>query len=355
MAKNTVPPGDIILTLVVIGAVVGVLWLCLRLAGVLVQRLFSRAPMSAEASPVRARRRTAPAWLWAGGALIAFLGIWPHRWTTGWPWGLLLVVVVVLILRRSGAATPKSMPANTRLPMAPASATQARTPLWSWAVVVTFVLLAIAVPVMVPKPRSILVTWSPVLFLVVVVTIVIAVAFVRNFDSGLNHAFKRFRAGDQEGAITDLRELVEDKGPTQARINALGLMLFQREQWDEAAALFRKGEELGEFKGLCRANLGVALLKAGKPEEALPVLQDAAGRAAGNRLLTCIIALNTSLALAAVGRRNEAWESFLSAEEISDTLPSFQRKAAEKQVESCRVELLSQLPSQEKLEPMEEI
>ena len=103
--------------------------------------------------------------------------------------------------------------------------------------------------------------------------------------------------GDLDGAIAELREHIEEKGPTQIRLNALGILLMRREKWDEAAALFRKGEQMGELqRGICRANLGLALLKGGKPAEAIPVLQEAARIGPHVTPMTCIINLHMCLA-----------------------------------------------------------
>lgn len=67
---------------------------------------------------------------------------------------------------------------------------------------------------------------------------------------------------------------------TQNRVNTLGILLLDSKRWDEAAAQFRKAEELDAVKGVCRANLGLALLEAGKADDALPMLQEA-GRLQG--------------------------------------------------------------------------
>ena len=56
------------------------------------------------------------------------------------------------------------------------------------------------------------------------------------------------------------------RSPARPASTAIGLLLSRCEQ-QVAAALFRKAEEIGKLKGVCRANLGLALLKGGKPDE----------------------------------------------------------------------------------------
>ena len=83
-------------------------------------------------------------------------------------------------------------------------------------------------------------------------------------------------SGDFDGAIEDLRELIAKKGPTQERAQThSGSSRLRCQRWDDAAATFRQSLELPGIKGICQANLGMALLRGGKPDEALPELQEA--------------------------------------------------------------------------------
>ena len=164
-----------------------------------------------------------------------------------------------------------------------------------------------------PPPAAISWIWWPVFAGVVVIVLraLAAFPFLRNFDRGVRCAEKRAQEGDLDGAIADLREQIEEKGQTQIRVNTLGIFLLRRERWDEAAAMFRKAEQIGKLnKGVCRANLGLALLKGGKPAEAIPVLQDAASMGPHALPLTCIVNLHMSLALAELRRWDEAEEQF---------------------------------------------
>ena len=46
---------------------------------------------------------------------------------------------------------------------------------------------------------------------------------------------------------------------------------------------------IGKLKGVCRANLGLAVLKGGKPNEALPVLEEAARVGTQVPVMRCLI------------------------------------------------------------------
>ena len=172
-----------------------------------------------------------------------------------------------------------------------------------------------------PPPAPTSRTWVLALVVALIVGVLaFAITFFRLFDPGVRRANKRALAGDLDGAIEDLREQIEAKGPTQVRANALGLLLMHRKLWAEAAVLFRKAEEIGGSKGVCQANLGLALLKGGKPEEALPVLQEALRIGPQAPVMTCLVGLHTCLALADLGRWDEAHEQLRVAQEAAGGL-----------------------------------
>ena len=166
-----------------------------------------------------------------------------------------------------------------------------------------------------PKPAPSPTSWIWLVVFVatpiVIILAAVALQLLRNFDPGVRRAEKRAAEGDVDGAIADLREQIEEKGPKQNRINALGILLMRRESWDEAAAMFRKAEEIGEInKGVCRANLGLALFKGGKPAEAIAVLEEAARIGPQAPALNCVVNLHIALALAELRRWDEAEEQF---------------------------------------------
>ncbi len=209
-----------------------------------------------------------------------------------------------------------------------------------------------------PNPRPSLI--SPIWLLgfygvlIVVLLAVYAVALLRNFDPGVRRAEKRAREGDLDGAIADLRAQIEKKGPTQLRVNALGVLLLRRERWDDAAAMFRQAEEIGKLKGVYRANLGLALLKGGKPAEALPVLEDAARIRPQLPVVTCLVSLHIALALAELDRWDEAHEQFRRAEEAARAVPKPQRAALEENLEQGRQKLRQQPREKRKPEKLAE-
>jgi tetratricopeptide (TPR) repeat protein len=190
---------------------------------------------------------------------------------------------------------------------------------------------------------------------VVALILLFAIRFFRHFDPGVRRANKRAQAGDLAGAIEDLREQMEDKGPTQVRANTLGLLLLQRERWAEAAAFFRKAAEFGKAKSVCQANLGLALLNGGRPEEALPVLEEALHLHPQTAVMTCLISLHTCRALAELGRWDEAHEQFRLAEEAAGTLREVDRAALGKAFRKCHQKLEQQPRDKPKPEGLAEL
>ncbi len=186
----------------------------------------------------------------------------------------------------------------------------------------------------------------------------VAFRVIRNYDAGLHRAQKRATAGDLDGAIADLQEQIEDKGPTQNRVNLLGIWLLQRNQCDEAAALFRKAEELGGVKGVCRTNLGLALLKGGKPEEAAtgaPGSVTNRPSESGNELPG--LAPHRQCTGRALGRWDEARAHWLASETAarSMSLSRAHRDAIGKDLEECRRKLDEGPHAKPKPEGLEEL
>jgi tetratricopeptide (TPR) repeat protein len=235
-----------------------------------------------------------------------------------------------------------------------------RTPAWVWLLVLGGFALTFwqFVPKRAgqkppPAPAPLPLIWLSIFVGVIVIGILALLAWqwLRHRDPGVRRAEKRASEGDLDGVIADLREHIEEKGPTQTRVNALGILLMRRERWDEAAEMFRLGEQIGEFnKGVCRANLGLALLKGGKPAEAIPILQDAARMGPQAPPLTCIINLHMSMALAELNRWDEAEEQFRRAEGAAGDLRKAQRDLLKDDIERCRRNLEQHSGRQSKTE-----
>ena len=120
--------------------------------------------------------------------------------------------------------------------------------------------------------------------------------------------------------------------------------------------MFRKADAMGEStNGACRANLGLALLKGGKPAEAIPVLEEAARIGPQVPVLICVINLHMALALAEMGRWGEAEEQFRRAEDAARRLRKTQRAALEKEIEQCRQKLEQHSEEQPKPEGLAEL
>ncbi len=211
-----------------------------------------------------------------------------------------------------------------------------------------------------PKPPPAPVSWVTVTVFpaatIIVIGSLVAWLYFRIFDRGVRRAEKRAQEGDLDGAIADLREQIEEKGPSQDRVNALGIFLMRKERWDEAAMMFRKAEQIGtHFKGVCQANLGLALLRGGKPADAIPALEEAASIGPHTPPLTCIVSMHMSLALADLGRWDEAEEHFRRAEEAARGLRKSQLAALKGDLDKCRQKLEQHSREQPKPEGLAEL
>ncbi len=70
-----------------------------------------------------------------------------------------------------------------------------------------------------PQPPHAPTSWIWILVFIgvpiVFILAVVALQFIRNFDPGIRLAEKRAAEGDLDGAIADLRELIEERGPNR--------------------------------------------------------------------------------------------------------------------------------------------
>jgi Flp pilus assembly protein TadD len=237
-----------------------------------------------------------------------------------------------------------------------------RTPAWLWLLVFAVFCLFLWVEVRKPPAQrgagGLLSPTLPVIVLVapvVFVALVILYLFARGYDGAVRRAQKLADAGDVDGAISDLQELIETKGPTQTRVNVLGILLLKRDRFNEAAALFRKAEELGDFKGVCRMNLGVALIRGGRAEEAIPVIEEAARVGPKVPVMQCITSIHLARAMADLDRWEEARRYFVDAENTAGTLSKRNRDAMNDELEQVRVKLAGQPNAAEKPDQLEEV
>jgi tetratricopeptide (TPR) repeat protein len=215
-------------------------------------------------------------------------------------------------------------------------------PVWFW---LPFLVAGLAIGVWYPRPQAAkrpphratqgtpLVAGGAVIALL---GAVVALRYFRSDDSALRRASNRAKAGDVEGAIADMQALIEKKGLTVARLNHLSGLLTHCERWDEAAALYRRGMELGQIKAICQVNLGIALLKLGRPEEAFAELQEVARNGPWIPVVRCLIGLYSALALTGLDRRDEALKHLEGAESAARALPRAQRAAWGNELEKYR-------------------
>lgn len=100
-------------------------------------------------------------------------------------------------------------------------------------------------------------------------------------------ALRQAQAGNVTGAVEDLRKEIACRGPSAARYNTLGVLLGLQGDWDDAAVAFRAAGQTGRRDPQLVGNLGVALWKAGRTSEALPLLAEAWSLEPGNFTSTC--------------------------------------------------------------------
>lgn len=170
--------------------------------------------------------------------------------------------------------------------------------------------------------------------LIIVVTIVRAT--LRDYDRAVARAYRRAAEGDVDGAIIDLRRVIDEKGMSVNRSNGLGVLLTQQQKWDEALAAFQEGDRFGgEKDAINRWHIGLALGRLGRGEEARPYLRKAAELGSNNIIVCCQVCRM----LMELGYRDDAQEVFGRVEEsLKNTVhvTSSLRKRTESEVDECR-------------------
>jgi hypothetical protein len=160
----------------------------------------------------------------------------------------------------------------------------------------------------------------------------------RQRDPEVDRAILKANAGDDDGALADLRALVEARGLSATRATALGAFHFKREQWDEAARMFEEAERLGADKRACAMNRAMIGYRSGHPEEALPVLQELLAENPYDIVLGC----NACHILIDLGQMDEARRLLAAVENRHAALfylSRSQRAAMDRLVEECRARL----------------
>jgi tetratricopeptide (TPR) repeat protein len=92
-------------------------------------------------------------------------------------------------------------------------------------------------------------------------------------------ALRRGSKGDIGGALADLRELAKRKQHSPAVHGALGQLYLMADQAGDAEVELRRALELGSRHASHYTALGWTLVRLGRVDEALPIAEEAHGRA----------------------------------------------------------------------------
>jgi Flp pilus assembly protein TadD len=165
-----------------------------------------------------------------------------------------------------------------------------------------------------------------------------AVALYQNYDRASSKAIKLAKAGDPVGAIALLKAEIEVGKPSAIRFTTLGVLHSIREEWTEAYKAFLEAEAIGGRQAIHLSNLGVALLKLGRPVEAEPLLQEACALDPVSPLFAC----NLGRILAELGRPDEAASQLTIAEAAYKKLwsiPPSSKKPIGEEIDKLRLRL----------------
>jgi tetratricopeptide (TPR) repeat protein len=140
-------------------------------------------------------------------------------------------------------------------------------------------------------------------------------------------------ADRHDEAIDLLRAHIKAKGETALRLNALGLLLMDRQRLEEALEQFRAAEKLGGQVNTAINNQAIALHKMDRLDEAIVLMKKVCAAAPLDALAAC----NMCHFLADAGREIEARDELERAEQILDRydarqIPELWRSA----IDECR-------------------
>lgn len=174
--------------------------------------------------------------------------------------------------------------------------------------------------------------FSPLIFLILIVFL-----WLKSRDIATNRALVRARDGDVDGAIRDLLELIETRGPTGHRANALGALILETGDYGRALEWFGEAERLGYNGMVCRANRAVALRKMGRAAESAELLAGLVAEKPDDPTLAGLY----SLSLAESGRPDEAREQLRRAQDLPQAAGQGRahREGFEKLLDECRERL----------------
>jgi hypothetical protein len=252
----------------------------------------------------------------------------------------LLILLVVGLLRIVSVALRRIVSGHRTNPDAPESPKS--TP--PWICLLLIVVVGVITNLTMPRrggggpvgaPPLLRITLMPIGVGIVVLAGLILVRWLRNRDPVSIRAFRRAEEGDLNGAIRELREAIEIHGPTAVRLNNLGCLLTKQESHAESLEVFFEAERLGgRHLPIFRANQALALRKLGRPEEALPIIEEVRERLPRESVIAC----HHCLILADLGRFDVARAQLRAAESMPRVLvfPKSARESRAKLLKECR-------------------
>lgn len=111
--------------------------------------------------------------------------------------------------------------------------------------------------------------------------------YIRYRTRSVRAALAQAQTGNTAGAVEDLRKEIASRGPSPARYNTLGVLLGLQGEWEDAVGAFRAAGHAGRGDPQLVSNLGVALWKTGRTNEALQLLANAWSIEPSNFTSTC--------------------------------------------------------------------
>jgi tetratricopeptide (TPR) repeat protein len=159
-----------------------------------------------------------------------------------------------------------------------------------------------------------------------------------DYDSVANRALAKANEGDAEGAMADLQALIQSKGMTAPRANALGCVHYARKEWNEAERMFDEAVRLGTGHEHYTMNHALARFRTGHHDEALALLQEFLTRYPNHIFLAC----NFCELLIELGRMEEARGLYAQMEDRRKNttyLGAASRESVERRVTECRAKL----------------
>lgn len=171
-----------------------------------------------------------------------------------------------------------------------------------------------------------------VMFTLVALVALLFLFYLITRDRALIAAAKLALAGNHRDAEALLRTAIRDKGETETRLTALGLLLMEQDRLDEALATLEDARRLARRPATALNNCAMALKKLGRLDEARQRLDDALQLEPDH-----FIALtNSCLLLARMGLETQAFDRLDRAENIYQRYDPSQVKPWKPLLEECR-------------------